>query len=568
MKFRSLLLKVRWADWLIFLFFLITPLVATSLFVDSHIVPKWVWLYFSFSVLMFLFFLIGFKIEVPLLYLKKTNFYLILILFLLIKISQLIIHPIAFEAFAFFDFILFIFIILVSYNIPQKTEDFLENLQIPFLISNFLVSARSLFQFYEERFLNSNFSHEVFASSFGNVNLLAEFYLINIPLLIYYFKKKNDDLNVVMIQNILFIINIFLLYWISSRSAYLALVFCLFYNFYASDLNLKKKLLKLNFITFLLIIGFHFIWSHGELNMLVDSKSASNFSRKNLLVASFHLIKNNPLGIGTEKFEFAVAPYRLLTDEPIKESMLDKTPHNEFFRWTIELGWAPLFLIFFTLFKILKLINTLKQNKAHNYTLYISLFGIFIFQALFQFPLMNAYTFFSFSFWLGLVFKDNVEMFNSNLTFNLLKKSNLNNTLNFNLYLGRKILFFIFVISFIFTFAYSTSEYYKINSDSDISKISLSCKLMPSNWRSCVHEAEIYFNEKKFEKSIDLLKTELQNHPDNFIALKFLTLNYIALKNNEAACKAALHYEHLLGGKGQFIPFTNLICKSNYQPRI
>ncbi len=173
---------------------------------------------------------------------------------------------------------------------------------------------------------------------FGNVNMMAEFYLLSVPLVYYWMTQKNEIAKSVKVIAFI-LVNIFLLAT-KSRSAYLGLGLWWVLWFYQTYFQQRAKLFLTAFVAAVLAGGLFVYKSDFS---LAASKNYSTLERMNFYKSAVDLIKDYPLGVGSQ-FSTKIVPYRLQYPVGPAESEYPDQPHSEILKWGVQFGWLGLIL--------------------------------------------------------------------------------------------------------------------------------------------------------------------------------------------------------------------------------
>jgi hypothetical protein len=541
-----LLLKIRMNDRLLqiilWLMFFAIPISFTTLLVDNFVVIKWIFVYLIGIFFCFRHHQGSTRISYP-------NFYICLLGLGLLAIRAVLLlcyRNFNMEWFSFFDAILFCWLCIKFSQEPWDWPDWLERVRTPALAGLAFVVARSHYHFFSARFYEGYFGTEAFASSFGNINMLAEYLVLMLPLLFYYTSDpqllNTSKLNtskpntIKFLSQFLFGSTLFILYWSQCRSAFVALLLYLVFIIW-KKLWLKIHL-KIAVICLVSSLALHLYWTNGELSMIDRGKLASNTARLSLLQSSLSLMATKPFGIGTELFEFYIAPFRINTADPLSEKVLDRTPHNEFLRWGIEFGWAYLMVIIVFYFLWAKEIWNSKNPLAIGFGL------VLLPQIIFQFPFLNAFPFVVTAFFIGVFLRTQAKVKTKTLSPRGLIITSI----------------LIGLTASITLVCFTWSKFDEVNGNRDLLKAQRACDLYPVNWRSCINVAHLLLDSGKPKQALPLLRAELNRHPFNIIALRFAVLIQLKLGHQDLACQGADLYETLVKFKGQYRDFVRKVC--------
>lgn len=266
-----------------------------------------------------------------------------------------------------------------------------------------------------------------------------------------------------------------------------------------------------------------------------------------LMLQTWEMIKDNPLGVGADYFEFSLVPYKnVKSGFPPQEQILEKSPHNEFLRFLAEDGIILTLLGIFFLFRQMyinrKLIFNLLKKESGCHALALTLFLVPEF--LFQFPLQTPFPFLMILILSGF--------FLSNLFY---EKQRLGeNPVNKKVVLG-----FLIIYLMVF-FPHTFAKYIERNYYYNYSLTSFACKISPFNWRVCSNKGQLELREKNFLEAERTFRLELKKRPNNFVALKFLGLSLYDQDKQQNGCSKLKDYDILFLNKSSLHEFVKNNC--------
>ncbi len=540
---------------LLWLPFFLVPISFGDSFVDNFVVIKWIGVYLWVLLATVNGFWSTTHSEKNL----PQQFTLVSVLLVLVRAILLCcFRNYSIEWFSFFDAITFVWICYICFKaltIPMgdcsKSRAFDKLIQFvewPLYVGLCFVLGRAITHFAMARFIESSFLTSAFASSFGNINMLAEYLLVLLPILIFLSKSQNSNAKSRWFAIGLLWVSLFFIYWGQSRSAWIGTAF-VFLGSLLTKFS-EKTHLKVVACVAAVTLGLHLVWSNGQLERIVEEKKASDTARRSLVESSLALMAEKPWGIGSDLFEFYIAPYRVTTDDPQNERVLDKTPHNELLRWGIEHGWLYLFIA------ISSLLLILYRTYVHSNKVYFLIVLAFIPQIIFQFPFQNAFPFVYAALMLGCFMAEVEKEELSWSIMNYFKKAKI-----FSKRSAYQLFTMIYLLLAIPTFCLFTwSKFAAVHYMQNLELSKIACDIYPVNWRSCVAVIQNYFNRGQTTEALTQIKAELDRHPFNLLALKFEILSHLKMNHQKQACETADLYETLLNHRGQFSSLVGTTC--------
>ena len=138
------------------------------------------------------------------------------------------------------------------------------------------------------------------------------------------------------------------------------------------------------------------IKKHQTSQIMSVEKENSASERLAILKQTWEMIKDNPLGVGADYFEFSFIPYKnSVPSFPPRENSLEKSPHNEFLRFLAEDGIIStligiIFIYWHFSINRRKILNFLQDESGCQA---LALVVFLIPELLFQFPLQTPFPF-------------------------------------------------------------------------------------------------------------------------------------------------------------------------------
>lgn len=490
----------------------IAPLIYSTKFYEAYLTPKWLVVY-SAALLCFC----KFFYNLPIINLTKTQKILLLFILISSTLTMLLTYP-NISSKALLDRITFLGLVMYGFSLFYHYAYTAHQITIPILIGGCGVVCYGLFM---------QSPQESLSSTFGNVNMTSEHIGTCIICCLASYQNSNKILrHIYIISSAIFLAYI---YFVNSRSAYLALFFSICYLAYVKELPLKKICILLSgpFLSYL--------WNQThnlmDLSWVSDSKLNSAYERIEIWKGSVKMIMENPLGVGAEMFDYAFIPYKLQTSFPVSKAIIERSPHNELLRYACEDG------LIFTILGI-AFFASLIQTRVSSFSpfiksqpLIISYFIYLFVQSIFQFPLQNPAPFFTTAVMLGYFLcvteRPDAPTIKPKPFFKL------------NIILGT-------VVYIYFSTIQGYSSYLIANYPRNYDNTKLACRLNPSNWHTCLYAVQNAFSMGFTHEGQKLALEEIHKRPYNFPILLLLGYSYIKQGDKDSGCFYLKKYDKIL----------------------
>ena len=290
------------------------------------------------------------------------------------------------NAFFIFKMLSFVAITLFVYSQNLRITSFFDKLSWPFFFMWAAILALTTSEIYQLRIVDLDIRTDRVLSTFGNVNMMTEFFILCLPLFFVWSRKKDKIPEWVKLVGLSFL-SFFLLYG-RSRSAWLGLI--LWFAFRVFRGITKKECVAFGIAAAAFAVSHFTAPDVSKISKFV----ASSFSeRASLYRGSLELLRDKPTGIPLGQFMNEIVPYLLDKETGPNEFAFFDQPHSEFLKWGIQFGWAflGLCILFFwflsyELFKKYRLEP--EQNKSES-GFYIEFLLVLFPQMMFQFPFEN-----------------------------------------------------------------------------------------------------------------------------------------------------------------------------------
>ena len=276
---------------------------------------------------------------------------------------------------------------LVVFNLNKDQK---QKLIYFLLISLFLLVALGLTQyFFDISFVKQSSPP---AATFKNKNMFAQYIVLLWPLLLLISPQNSIERH---LKNITLIFSIFMLVFIASRAAWLALCIQILILATLSIFkykNYRELFLILGSVLIAIVISFKI----GDLKK-TQEKITNIFSQQNVVANneritswanSLSILKNNLfLGVGAGNWSIHYPLYKneVIIDDRARNNLIWNYAHNDYIELAVSSGLIGIVLLLLILFYLFKDF-IIKQNYFKNGVYLISIFGIGV-CAFFSFPL-------------------------------------------------------------------------------------------------------------------------------------------------------------------------------------
>ncbi|MEZ0390788.1 MAG: O-antigen ligase family protein [Pseudobdellovibrionaceae bacterium] len=409
-----------------------------------------------------------------------------------------------------------------------------------YLPSSLMITIYALVQFVQSRILDRNPEPFFFSGTFGNINMMAEYLVLLLPLGFYLARTQKDwKGQVLAVANAGWI---FMLLVGQSRSAWIGLFFCFLFS-------AISKLNRREWLCYLIPLGLFFATKMIPYDGpdYAQAKSGSFSKRSELYKGASKMLLDNPLGIGGGRFPFSYIPYQMTTQEPPTEKERFDTPHSELLKWGIENGWAFLFVsclwwlcLGFFVWKI--------KAPPELLTFYRTSYVVIGPQLLFQFPFENPGSVLALSFVLGFLFSAS-----SNLSLNSKWMTRVVAGLAAALLCAKGV-------------SFTTAKYLESQHPNNLEALETGCQIDRTNWYICFLYSMKVASSTFPRDAFPILDIQIRQRPFDYQSLRALTYTYVQTGNTRGACESALVYNTFFQGRSLFTDFIKQYCQSTPNP--
>jgi hypothetical protein len=454
----------------------------------------------------------------------------------LIVIYQIFFHIYGFSFYNFlfiFEFLCLVYMALYFYSFDLSFEEIQDSLKYGILALVLFILSVSFYEFYQFRIVKMS-TELGLISTFGNINMFAEFLVLTLPFIFFWTKKQDKIPN--WFKLLLFSCWLFFIFYCRSRSAWIGaglwLVLQAFYGF-------KKK--EIAYIVLAFGMYFVSIYAPSVKNKIAEIKDYNVVARRALIEATAYMIKDNPLGIAPGRFMSDILPYQMETEvKPTEFSYYDQ-PHSELFKWPAQFGWV------FSLISLVFLLTTaficLRWLIAKKEAFLVTSFAVLLPQLLFQFPFENPASLLYLSLVLAVFF----SVYKSEAIFNITSWMRV-----------------VFVVLFLAGLYNTWGFNYSIYHESTIprtEKIVKACEYYPINFKTCHAKLAYFIDNKMPERFVSDYLKDLEKQPMAVDYLRLMPTYYSLVNNNKKTCQSLFLYKVIFPNQTVFDNNYYVKCK-------
>lgn len=456
----------------------------------------------------------------------------------LIIFYQLIFYTYKFDYFSFlflFKFLSFLALALYFYTAELTLEKIYSYTGYIIFIVGTLIMGFSIYEFYQFRILQNTTNISLFISTFGNVNMFAEFLILSLPLL-FHWSRYQDKLPQ-WVKLTLFALWVFFILYSRSRSAWLGLAFWTALQLRYNITKKEQVYLGVAIAAFLVSL-----YAPAEADKLDSIKQNNVTARSALYEATFEMIKDHPWGIAPGTYIGEIEPYRMLTSVKPSEYNYYDQPHTEVLKWAAQFGW--LFSAITLVFATSVFYFIAKWFWAGKNAFLVESFVVLVPQILFQFPYENPASILYLSFVTAMFFMQ-FEKYNP-----------------IKLPIWYKLITVGLCVLCIFNSYAFVNSVYEESTIPRNEEIISACEMYPLNVKAC-HAKLIYLYDRgRYEEFASHFKTEFMREPLFVDFLRLLPIYYSSGRDNKKACEALYVYRVLFPQQVSFDVKYYEACKT------
>lgn len=447
-----------------------------------------------------------------------------------------------------FKMLSFVSITLFVYSLNLKVDSFFEKrTSYLFFLMWAAIIGISGYEIFDLRILQGNIQTMAVLSTFGNVNMMSEFFVLSFPLFMLWVRFNKDRIPYLLKVFGLFAVTFILLYG-RSRSAWMGLIVWFLYKTYKRQFNMKEYA-AFGAAVLLFIISHLTAPDVSKISKL----TADAFSeRASLYQGSVQLLLNRPFGIPLGQFMNEIVPYLYDKQSPPNEFAFFDQPHSEFLKWGIQFGWVFLGLsILFFVFLGLEVLKRAKSEipvtqKESNF--FIEFLIVLFPEMLFQFPFENPASILIIAVVLGLFLSSYSE--------------GIRIKIRYAQYLLGAVGFICIINSFIFISAIHLESAFNVSAD----VMNLVCNYYPVSFRSCFWRDRALLESKNIPAFRNEFKKDFYANPFYCDNMRLLTEYFNYGSNQRKTCEALLIYKDLYRNPKHYLPTAFSQCSNFSNP--
>jgi hypothetical protein len=430
---------------------------------------------------------------------------------------------------------------VLSYFFFQFDTQFIKiHRQTFFILTGLLLTvflSLHIYEIYEFRVLKDTIDQGRMLGTFGNINMVSEFFILSLPFLYWYLTQPrssgkdqpNDHFKFLALTFWVFII-----LYSRSRSSWIGLV--LFAVFIAYK-HFNKKHLAYMALGWALYLACMLIPT-SQKDLVTETKAESFIERLSLYKATAQLIADRPFGTGLGTFTNEIIPYRLVQEHKPHEFQYADQPHSEILKWGAQYGWIGLVfclgLFGYVVFSLYNLKNTLL----------ISGFLVLLPQILFQFPFENPASILLIAMYLGFWLKK------------IMPEQQFLNS-----WKTRSAFIVLGLVMVLNSFAYIYSIYIESQFNKDLEKTSLMCSIYPINHKNCNYKNVLLLEANQTSKFRQDLKDEFFYSYFTSDQQRILPLYFQKINDIKHLCENILIYKLMYPLQKNYSPQDLSFCQ-------
>lgn len=415
-----------------------------------------------------------------------------------------------------FKFLSFLFLAYYFYGLKMDIEVVLKRFDGLFLLTGLGIFALAGYDFYNLRIAQLDIASGFLLGSFGNVNMLAEFLILSLPLVHLWGQTRTKTPQV--LKDILFWGWLFFIFYCRSRSAWMGLGLWAIWGLTQKKISWKEVgLLGLAFVSYQLAIHL----PHIE-NIETNVKSDSFSQRLHLYITTLKLIADHPFGVGVGQYFNQIMPYLVNSDFKPAEYVYFDQPHSEFLKWAVQFGILGFVLPFLVLGYLVWF-----AFKEKNFFLCGS-FLVLLPQLAFQFPFENPTSLL----YLAFLFALALRLFPQRVDLTLI-------------WWKRIPLILLGLIGIFHATLFVTSIFFETSHNNNLSYVESACELYPVNMNGCFVRDQFLINTNQMGPVKRALIEDIEKFPYHAGIMRILPAYLRVTQDNQKICEAVLIYDYI-----------------------
>lgn len=380
-------------------------------------------------------------------------------------------------------------------------------------------------------------SFELIMGRFGNVNMFAQFLGLAAPFAFALLLNETSWRKYAAGLASVFLL--ILIYYTACRSIYIATLSVGAMYLIGSSWRQRGELFLVALCAFVAVV----IFKHTveKKTYAFYPKPTSSASRLEVLKETMELVRKNPAGIGAGGFEFSFIPFEIENSNPPNEQQIMKTPHNSFLHIASEQGVAYLVLLLGLAVGLLW--PARRWLLGEEGKPFLGAFIVTLVEALFQFPMENAYPTFLLSFILAFTIAKTTPTPAAQLP-----------------RFSPVLVVILGIYLSVFSWKSVRSRYLEGLSVSNADLASIACEQDPNNWRACLRAADFFAATGQKDEARSRVAEELRKRPFSYPAIRSWANMQLVQGDEFGACLAFLVYDSIFRGESSVSPLVNQVC--------
>lgn len=413
-----------------------------------------------------------------------------------------------------FKFLSFTFLAYYFYSLRIDLTCFLKKFDLILFLTAFAILGVAAYDFYVLRVEELDVTSGFLLGSFGNVNMLAEFLVLTLPLIHLWGRTKTKTPQI--LKDALMLGWFFFIIYCRSRSAWIGLGLWVIWCLTQKTFSWKEAALLL-----IAFVGFHvsFYFPHIE-NTNAQAKTNSFAQRLHLYMTTVKLIADHPIGIGVGQYFHEIVPYLVNSDfRPLEYVYFDQ-PHSEFLKWAVQFGWVGVILPVVVLGYL-----GFYTWKQKNFFLLSSLI-VLLPQLAFQFPFENPASLLYLAFLFAVALRIFPEAKEVCLAW------------------WKRLAFFgVALVGLVHACLFVTSIFFETSHGNNVTYIKGACELYPINLNGCFFRDQFLIGTNRLEDSRAVLKQDFEKFPFHAGLMRILPAFLKSTNDNQKICESVLIYD-------------------------
>lgn len=452
------------------------------------------------------------------------------------------------SAFYLFKMLSFVSVTVFVYSLNTSVESFFkENVSYLYFLMWAVILALTGYEIFNLRVVQENIQTMAVLSTFGNVNMMSEFFVLSMPFMMLWCRFREDRIPYILKILFLFLATFILLYG-RSRSAWIGLVAWFIFKVLKKEFNFKEYM-AIAAAVILFVISHVTAPDVSKISKLTPNAFSE---RASLYQGSVQLLLNRPFGIPLGQFMNEIVPYLYDKQSPPAEFAFFDQPHSEFLKWGIQFGWVFLglciLLLVFLALEIFKRFKSTDPKTKGEASFFTEFFIVLFPEMAFQFPFENPASLLCIGVALGLFLSS--------------YKHGIRLKVKYARYLIGALGFVCMMNSFIFFTAIHLESAFNVSPD----VMNVVCTYYPVNFRACYWRDKGLFDTKNIQAFRTEFQKDFRANPLYCDNMRLLPEYFNYGSNQKKTCEALLIYKDLYREPKHYHPSAFAQCAQYKNP--